>query len=77
MIEAFRASRVWPSVATGIVHDGVVVVENGRITQVGSWDSLASALSSAKIRDLGNLTLMPGLFDCHVRRKCLFLRKVS
>jgi imidazolonepropionase-like amidohydrolase len=61
---------VWPSVATGIIDDGVVVVENGHITQVGSWDDLAGAFSSTDVRVLGDVTLMPGLFDCHVRTRC-------
>jgi len=38
----------------------VVVVENGRIVSVGS-----SVPANAKVIDLGDRTLLPGLIDCH------------
>lgn len=55
-----------PSSQAGIIHDGVVVVSGDRITKVGSWDSLKDSHGASTVRNLGDVTLMPGLFDCHV-----------
>jgi len=52
------------NVKTGaVLRPGRVLVENGRIAQVGT-DLAAPA--GAQTLDLGNLTLLPGLIDAHV-----------
>lgn len=52
------------NVKTGqYTRPGMILVENGRIAAVGS-DLAAPA--GAKTMDLGDLTLLPGLIDCHV-----------
>ncbi|KAL4883971.1 hypothetical protein BJY04DRAFT_215854 [Aspergillus karnatakaensis] len=68
MTLAFRAARLLASSFADLIHDGVVVIEGDRITHVGSWESLSKTAQPPEltIRDLGNVTLMPGLFDCHV-----------
>jgi imidazolonepropionase-like amidohydrolase len=51
-------------VEAGVVKEGLdVLVENGRISEVGS--SLSKVKGVSRI-DLGGRTLMPGLIDCHV-----------
>jgi imidazolonepropionase-like amidohydrolase len=72
MVTILRAARLLLDSSSDLIYDGAVVVKDGRIADAGSWDALVNggAISSQEdIRDLGDVTLMPGLFDCHV---CLF-----
>jgi imidazolonepropionase-like amidohydrolase len=58
-----RAARLF-DVATGkIVSPGQVLVEGGRIQAVGGT---VARPAGAKVIDLGDRTLMPGLIDAHV-----------
>jgi aminodeoxyfutalosine deaminase len=47
-----------------IIPDGAVVVNQGRVLEVGAWGTLKSR-SPAEIRDLGEVTLLPGLINAH------------
>lgn len=47
-----------------IVPDGAVAVRQGRIAAVGTWNEI-KALSSAEVRDMGEVTLLPGLVNAH------------
>lgn len=59
-VTVIRAARM-VDVANGVVvPDAVVVVENGRIRQVGGV-----APAGATVIDLGDQTLLPGLIDLH------------
>lgn len=58
------AARLLPEAQAPIVSDAAVIVEGGRITYAGPRSS-APAVSGA-VRELGDVTLMPGLFDCHL-----------
>lgn len=66
MATAFRAARLLPNSAAEVIEGGVVVVRDGRIEKVGPWKDLEASLADVTVRDLGDVTLMPGLFDCHV-----------
>ena len=55
-----RAARMLDPVAGRIVPNAVVVVSGDRIQSVG-----ASAPPGATTIDLGNVTVLPGLVDCH------------
>lgn len=67
MATAFRAARLLPNSAAEVIEDGVVVVRDGKISNVGPWTDVKQGLEKdVTLRDLGNVTLMPGLFDCHV-----------
>jgi imidazolonepropionase-like amidohydrolase len=57
-----RAARLIDTKSGSVTTNAVVIVENGRITSVGS--NLA-APSGARVIDLGNVTLLPGLIDVH------------
>ncbi|KAL1859764.1 hypothetical protein VTK73DRAFT_7460 [Phialemonium thermophilum] len=65
---AIRARRVLTSSSAELLDDGVVVVDGEKIANVGTWAELGDSLvgSDVAVRDLGDVTLMPGLFDCHV-----------
>ncbi len=76
MQQAFRASIFHclsdpgPRADKGAVehfHDGLLVVEDGRITQVGAADQLLPALpDGVRLEDYSGKLIVPGLIDCHV-----------
>lgn len=59
MAQAFRSTRV---VTEQGAIPATIVVEDGRIRDVRSWD----ALPAAQAHDFGNLWVLPGLVDTHV-----------
>jgi imidazolonepropionase-like amidohydrolase len=58
-----RAAHLFDSVSGKLVDNGVVVVSGTRIQAVGSK---AKIPDGAKIIDLGDATLLPGIIDAHV-----------
>jgi imidazolonepropionase-like amidohydrolase len=60
---AYRAVRVFDGTSEGVIEDGAVVVEDGRIASVGPARELPPNTEAV---DLGDVTLMPGLVDAHV-----------
>ena len=63
---AIRAARLLTSSSAELLDDGVVIVEGETITNLGRWVELKDTLAGVPVKDLGDVTLMPGLFDCHV-----------
>jgi imidazolonepropionase-like amidohydrolase len=57
-----RAARMLDVRSGAFVNNPVVVIEDDKITAVGSNLAIPSG---AQVIDLGNLTLLPGLIDCH------------
>lgn len=49
---------------TDMLHNGAVTVHQGRIAAVGTWSEI-KASSPADVRDLGDVTLVPGLVNAH------------
>lgn len=47
------------------IQNGVVLVEDGKVTQVGTSDSVKVPSDATKV-DCSAKTVMPGLIDCHV-----------
>ena len=58
-----KAARLFDGTADKLVTPGIVVISGGKITAVGSD---ASAPAGARVVDLGDATLLPGLIDAHV-----------
>lgn len=56
------AARVLASSQAEIITDGAVAVAGARITYVGQREHAPDG----PVRDLGDVTLLPGLVDCHV-----------
>lgn len=60
---AYKASRVLVDAESEPLRDAVVVVTDGRITHVAE---AGGEIARSGLVDLGGLTLMPGMVDCHV-----------
>lgn len=56
------------TVADRIVHDGAVLMEDGRIRAAGARSEVIAAadLSSVRRVDAGGAYVLPGLWDCHM-----------
>ena len=67
MAVVLRAGRLLLNSDADMILDGAVIVKGGHIEAAGLWSALQNAIPpAATVRDLGDVTLMPGLFDCHV-----------
>ncbi len=49
----------------GLIEDGTLVIEGGRIAWIGRTADLPSHYSSCQKEDLGGRVVTPGLIDCH------------
>jgi imidazolonepropionase-like amidohydrolase len=61
-VVVLRAARLFDGKSDAPVRDGVVVVEGGRIKAAGAG---LAAPAGARVIDLGDATLLPGLIDAH------------
>ncbi len=59
---ALRATRMMDGQNDSIVRNAVILVEGGKITAAGSGIAIPS---NARLIDLGDTTLLPGLIDAH------------
>ncbi|KAJ3749143.1 hypothetical protein DFH05DRAFT_1475652 [Lentinula detonsa] len=68
MVIAVRSARLLVESARDLIFNGgVVVVDGDTVVAAGIWDDIASNLpEGSEVIDLGDVTVMPGLFDCHV-----------
>jgi imidazolonepropionase-like amidohydrolase len=67
-ITVLRAARMLDPVAGRIVPNAIVVVSGDRIQSIGPSTALGTgttAPAGATTVDLGDVTLLPGLIDCH------------
>jgi imidazolonepropionase-like amidohydrolase len=58
-----KAAHIFDSVSGKLSDHGVVVVQEGKIVAVGADSAIPAG---AKVIDLGDATLMPGMIDSHV-----------
>jgi imidazolonepropionase-like amidohydrolase len=64
--ELLLAARILDIRSGSYLTDAAIVVEGGRIKAVGAATALRKQVpDSAKIIDLGDATVLPGLIDCH------------
>ncbi|KAJ4468247.1 hypothetical protein J3R30DRAFT_3560395 [Lentinula aciculospora] len=68
MVIAIRSARLLIESSRDLISNNSVVVVNGDIVvTAGIWDDIAPTLpEGTEIIDLGDTTVLPGLFDCHV-----------
>lgn len=60
-----KAARLFDGKADKVRADVAVLIEGDRIKEVGTAAQLIAKAPGAKVIDLGNVTLMPGLIDAH------------
>ena len=61
-----KAARLLDPVAGQLLANQAVLIENDRVKAVGPAAELAKGLpADATVIDLGDVTLLPGLIDCH------------
>ncbi|HEY4454557.1 MAG TPA: amidohydrolase family protein [Pseudonocardiaceae bacterium] len=60
-----RAERVLPDADADVIADGAVAVRDGVIVAVVRFADLPRPID-ARVVELGDVTLLPGLVDCHV-----------
>jgi imidazolonepropionase-like amidohydrolase len=65
MSTVFTAASLIDGTGRDPITNAALVFENGRITQVGSLDSVSINAQEDKVIDVGNGVLLPGLIDCH------------
>ena len=58
-----KAARIFDAVSGKLAEHGVIVVQDGKITAIGAD---ARIPAGARVIDLGDATLMPGMIDAHV-----------
>jgi imidazolonepropionase-like amidohydrolase len=58
-----KAAHIFDSVSGKLSDNGVVVVQEGKIVAVGANSAIPAG---ARVIDLGDATLMPGMIDSHV-----------
>lgn len=61
-VTALKAARLFDGKASALVNNGVVLVQNGKILDVGSGLAIPEG---AHVIDLGEATLSPGFIDSH------------
>lgn len=64
MATLVTAKKVIDGTGRPAIADGAVLVENGRITEIGSRSEVTLPRGAEKI-DLGDYTVLPGLIDMH------------
>jgi imidazolonepropionase-like amidohydrolase len=64
-ITLVKAARVLDVTAGRYLQNQGIAIESGYIKQVGAFDAVRAANPDASLLDLGNLTIIPGLIDCH------------
>lgn len=57
-----RAGRMIDVRSGNVISNAVIVIENGRVKQAGAGVAIPSG---AEVIDLGGMTVLPGLIDCH------------
>jgi imidazolonepropionase-like amidohydrolase len=60
-----HAGRLIDGIADQARRDQGILIEDGRIVAVGSWQELSGRQGNARMIDLSGMTVLPGLIDAH------------
>lgn len=58
-------SRVVLPIRRPAIADGAVVISGPRLRAVGRWDAIRKEFPRAKVQDLGDVAILPGLINAH------------
>jgi cytosine/adenosine deaminase-related metal-dependent hydrolase len=53
------------TISSGVIHDGAIVVDRGRIAAIGTRSHISKTFASDRAIDLGDRVIMPALVDAH------------
>lgn len=73
MTTIYKARWLLP-VSNDPIEYGALAIENGNITAVGSRDLVENQYPSARVEDLGNAIIAPGLINAHTHLELTILR---
>ena len=60
-----HAKKIVTVSQTGTIEDGAIVIQSGKILDVGTWESLRKQYSTIQVMDYTNNVITPSLVDCH------------
>lgn len=63
-ISAFVGAQIWDGTGSEMIPNGVILVENGRISEVGTGDEIVIP-PGAEVEDLSDRIVVPGLINTH------------
>lgn len=49
----------------GTIENGALVIQNGKISDVGEWEDMKKQYSQLPVHDYSDFVITPGLVDCH------------
>lgn len=49
----------------GTIHNGAMLIANGRILDIGTWEQLHKTYPQVSVADYSNYVITPSLVDCH------------
>ena len=61
-----KAKKVITGDGHTVITDGAVVVQDDIIRAVGTYDELEKKFPDEEVKDYGEATILPGLFDAHI-----------
>lgn len=61
-VTAVRAARMIDVKSGNVINNAVILIEEGRVKQAGANVAVPAG---AEVIDLGSMTVLPGLIDCH------------
>jgi hypothetical protein len=61
----FRNATIWTSGPQGIIEDGWMIVDGGKIKAIGGGKPGVANLGNAKVVDLKGKFISAGIIDCH------------
>lgn len=64
-IFAFRAKKIVTVSEKGTIEDGVIIVNDGKIENIGTYEELENELNNILVYDYGEKVITPSLIDCH------------
>jgi imidazolonepropionase-like amidohydrolase len=60
-----RGKRIVTVSQLGTIENGALVIEDGKIMDIGTWDRLQKQYPAIRIIDCSNFVITPSLVDCH------------
>jgi imidazolonepropionase-like amidohydrolase len=66
MVKIIRGGRIFDGTGAEPISDGIITMEHGKITYVGSKAEFTNPKQDTQVIDVSGRTVLPGLIDLHV-----------